>query len=619
MELLQVEFFLHDAALTSVNRKPMLPADGKRGAKRHRLTSLNNTPAYQVLTPIARRVDSIAGGGVLFSLTVYALFAPHSIAITQTASLVGLVAWCARLVANRDFRLSRTTVDVAILGFFACCVVSSFLSYDPLVSVKGLKSPAFFFAFYLVSNNISSPLFTKLAFALSRWFERLADSFSARSAKFLAFALSRWFERLAESFSPRLAKFLAFALVGSCLINVVYSAGQLAEGRGVRIDSIAEDSPLARRGLTVDDVILEADDIKVNTLADFVAIVDTGRGTVRIKYQRTEAVAEMTLRRQPLRQALASGEGLGLATSPGRNFRVTGFYSHYETYAEVLQLIAALAVGMFIAYPKKFSVRGLFLAAAFVLIAGALVMTSTRAALAGLAIAVFTIAVASARRRAIIAATASIVILAPVAIFMVERARGISVLDPQEHSTAWRLEVWREAFGIVKDHPAVGIGKGSEAKLKTSLGLYDEGRLPPGHFHSTPIQIATWWGLPALIFYVAVMTILFLAILRSTRRLKAAGEWDLWGIELGCLGALVAFNVSSLAHFNFGDGEVVMAFWLLMGLAFAVERIASESNAGSQSEHASALPTEDSSHRSPLLEPATAAEPSVQAAGAKHS
>lgn len=511
---------------------------------------------------------------MLFSLTVYAFFAPHSIAITQSASLLGLLAWSARLAVNRSFRPSRTAVDVAILGFFACCVVSSFLSYDPLVSIKGLKSPAFFFAFYLVSTNVTT---------------------------------------------RRLARFLAFAVVGSCLINVGYSAGQVAAGRGIRIDSIADDSPLAKRGLTIDDVILEADDTKVDTLADFVAIVDSGRGTVRIRYQRSEAVAETTVRRQPLRQALASGAGLGLTTSPGRNFRITGFYSHYETYAEVLQLIAALAIGIFIAHPKKFSARGLLVAAAFVLIAAALVMTSTRAALAGLAIAVLAMAVASARRRAIIAAVAGIVILAPVAIFMVERSRGISVLDPQEQSTAWRLEVWREALGIVKDHPAVGIGKGSEAKLKTSLGLYDEGRLPPGHFHSTPIQIATWWGLPALIFYVAVMMILFIAILRSTRRLKATGQEDLWGIELGCLGALVAFNVSSLAHFNFGDGEVVMTFWLLMGLAFAIQRIGSEASADLQSEHAPALPAEDNSHRSQLPEPATAAEPSVQAARAKHS
>jgi len=524
--------------------------------------------------PIAKRVDSIAAGVVLFSLALYALFAPHSIAVTQTASLLGLVAWCVRLAVIRNFRLARTAIDVAILGFFACCVVSSFLSYDPLVSVKGLKSPAFFFAFYLVCNNVST---------------------------------------------PRFAKFLGVALVGSCLISVAYSAGQLAAGRGIRINSISENSPLANRGMSVGDVILEADDQKVNSLADFAAIVDAGRGSLRITYLRTEAVAETSVRRQALREATTSGAGLGLTTSPGRNFRVSGFYSHYETYAEVLQLIAALAVGMFIAHPRKFSVRGLLIAAAILLIGSALVMTSTRAALVGLAVAVFVMAVASARRSAILAAIAGIVILAPVAIFMVERARGISVLDPQEQSTAWRLEVWREAFGIIKDHPVVGIGKGSEAKLKTSLGLYDEGRLPPGHFHSTPIQIATWWGLPALVFYFAVMAILFVAILRSARRLRVSDQYQLWGIQLGCLGALAAFNVSSLVHFNFGDGEVVMAFWLLMGLAFAVQRIAAEPSADSQPKHRSALPAEDNSHRSPLLEPAAASEPSVQAAGAKQS
>src|SRR6185436_14899412 len=140
-----------------------------------------------------------------------------------------------------------------------------------------------------------------------------------------------------------------------------------------------------------------------DTLADFVSVVDAGRGTVRIRYQRSEALAETTVRRQPLRQALASGQGLGLTTSAGRNFRITGFYSHYETYAEVLQLIAALAIGIFIAHPRKFSVRGLVLAGAFVLITAALVMTSTRAALAGLAISGLAMAVASARRRVIVA------------------------------------------------------------------------------------------------------------------------------------------------------------------------------------------------------------------------
>jgi hypothetical protein len=149
---------------------------------------------------------------IIFSLVIYALFAPHSIAVTQGAFLVGLVAWGVQMAAIRNFRLPRTPVDVSILGFFACCVISSFLSYDPLVSVKGLRSPALFLAFYLVCNKVKN---------------------------------------------LRLASFLAFAIIASCLVNVAYSAMQLGIGRGLRIESIREDSPFANEELKVGDIILE--------------------------------------------------------------------------------------------------------------------------------------------------------------------------------------------------------------------------------------------------------------------------------------------------------------------------------------------------------------------------
>lgn len=514
---------------------------------------------------------------IIFSLVMYALFAPHSIAMTQGAFLIGLVAWAVQMVASRNVQIPRTPVDIALLGFFACCVVSSFLSYDPLVSVKGLRSPAFFLAFYFVSNKVKS---------------------------------------------LRLASFLAFAIVASCLANVAYSAVQLGIGRGIRINSIREDSPFANKGLSVGDIIIEADGQPVNSQEDLSLIIDswrtspTQRGQLRIKFQRSEAVAETSISRKLEGVGV---ERLGITTSPGRNFRVMGFYSHYETYAEVLQLIAALAVGLLLALPDKRSAPAFLLGGAIILITATLIMTSTRAAIAGLTIAVAVMSFASARRRSVITALLSLMLIAPVAYFMVERSRGISVLDPEEGSTAYRLEVWREAFGIIKDHPLVGIGKGSEGKLKDSWGLYEDGKLPPGHFHSTPIQIATWWGLPALMLYFSMMGIFAVETWKLSKRLKSERRWTLWGIALGGLGALVAFNVSSLVHFNFGDGEVVMMFWLLTGLVFAARRIAFEDRDAHKIEHRSQPPPEDNSHRNPPLEPAAIAEPSVRAAKARQN
>jgi len=510
---------------------------------------------------------------ILFSLVLYALFAPHSIAITQTSYLIGLVAWGVQIVATREFRQQRSPVDIALFGFFACCVVSSFLSYDLLVSTKGLKSPAFFLAFYFVSTNVRS---------------------------------------------LRFASFLVLSLIISCLVNVGYSAVTLGVGRGLQIDSISADSPFTGEGINVGDVILQADDTPVNKPDDLLRVIDAQRGRMRIKIQRAEAITETSVPRQAIKEAGGTGfERLGITTSPGRNFRIMGFYSHYETYAEVLQLIAAMAVGLLVAIPGKRSRLALLLWLVIPILVVTLVMTSTRAALIGLAVAVAVIAIANSRRRIAMTAMSVVLITLPFALVAVERARGISVFDPEEASTAWRLEVWREAFGIIKDHPLVGIGKGSEGKLKSSLGLYDNGRLPPGHFHSTPVQIAVWWGLLALMFYSSFMTIFVAETWRLIKKGKAHAEWQLSGIALGGLGAVMAFNISSVVHFNFGDGEVVMVLWLITGLVFAVRRIASQEHGGSSREYNPTRQSTDNSNRNQLPQQATTAESNVRAARAK--
>jgi len=340
-----------------------------------------------------------------FLLLSYAIFAPHSIALTQGAYLIGLGAWAVQIAATRRLNHKRSPLDIALFGFFACCVVSSFLSYDPLVSIKGLKSPAFFLAFYFVSNNIRS---------------------------------------------IRFAAFLAALLMTSCLVNVAYSGVTLAKGRGLKIDAIRPNSPFANEVITPGDIIVEADGQPVSTPEDLLQIIDSQRGRLRVKLQRGDAVKEISIPRQAIKEASGVGfDRLGISTSTGRNFRIAGFYSHYETYAEVLQLIAALAVGMLIAIPDKRSAMALFLSAVVFLLTLTLILTSTRAALAGLASAIAVMAVAASRRRVVVASIASLVVMIPLALVAVEHFRGISVFDTEEGSTAYRLEVWREGLGII--------------------------------------------------------------------------------------------------------------------------------------------------------------------------
>ena len=52
--------------------------------------------------------------------------------------------------------------------------------------------------------------------------------------------------------------------------------------------------------------------------------------------------------------------------SRGRDWRATGFFNHWVTYAEVLQLIASLALGIFLALKQKKNLIGLLLLLAVV-------------------------------------------------------------------------------------------------------------------------------------------------------------------------------------------------------------------------------------------------------------
>lgn len=56
------------------------------------------------------------------------------------------------------------------------------------------------------------------------------------------------------------------------------------------------------------------------------------------------------------------------------------------------------------------------------------------------------------------------------------------------------------------------------------------------------------------------------------RGLKENLGWIERGILLGALGGTIGFLTSGLTHYNWGDSEVVMIFYLIMGLSLAILR-----------------------------------------------
>lgn len=484
-------------------------------------------------------------------LFLFAAVAPHSIAATQIAWSLALVCWVGRLVVRPRAVTYRTPVDYALLGFFILTFISSLLSYDPDVSIGKLRAASLFTIVYLVAENIRK---------------------------------------------RRVLRLLTLLLVASCMLNVVYTFGVLAVGRGVKVTALAAGSPLFAAGVLEGDTLLAVDGVAIRSPEDLERGITTERLAVDkiyrgpngkaqcvwdehaacVRVYRLEALLSFSLPRGNLLRGSTASEHLGIVRwSRGRDERAAGFYGHYTTYAETLQLIASLALGLFVALRRKMSLKGLLLGAAFAGMCGALILTVTRASWLGLLLSAFTIVLVGARRRTLIICAAVALPLVITGLVVLQQKRQVGFIDPREGSTAWRLTVWGEGARILADSPRhllVGVGMDSLKRHWREWGMFDNGRLPLGHLHSTPLQIAFERGLPALALWLLLLFIYGRMLWRLARR-GAVEDWTERGLVLGALGGLIGFMASGLVHYNFGDSEVAMIFYLVMGLALTAERL----------------------------------------------
>jgi len=477
---------------------------------------------------------------IVACLFLIATFAPHSIAVTQGAWLLGMTLWVVRLIVYPRPQLLRSPVDFALLGFFILSGVSGIFSYSPIMSIGKMRAASLFTIVYLVAQNANS---------------------------------------------LKLVRLLAVTLIASCMINVFLTAGQLAIGKGVKVQGVKPESPLAKavfrtRSVTQPTPIINGDTIwqvdgkQVGTPEDLAAALAFGPTIATVRIYRVEWTPELELPRAQLLQGTNALEQLGITSwSRGRDWRATGFYNHWVTYAEVLQLIASLALGIFLALRQKRSLTGVLL---FVAVAGlvfALAMTVTRASWIGFAISALAMLLLTSSRRTIVIVGACAIPLVLAGVVLLQQRRSIGFFDKSDQSTSWREMVWKEGFHLLVSKPRhliFGVGMDSIKGHWREWGLFDNGRQPIGHMHSNLLQIALERGLPAFIIWLILIGVYLRMLWRITRE-KTIDDFAR-GLAVGALGGALGFFTSGLVHYNWGDSEVITIVYFIMGLCLVVER-----------------------------------------------
>ena len=487
------------------------------------------------------------------------IFAPHSIAATQSAWITGMFAWLLRFLIKPRPKFFKTALEIPLWALFGWSVISSIFSYAPDISIDKLRGAAIFLIFYFAVNNLRN---------------------------------------------RRAAIFLAFALVFSCMVNVVRTPVQRLIGRGVEIHDLRAESPLKKIGLTEGDTLIEAGGEKIGSPEEILEKFDE-KETVKIQFYRPDFYQTIEIKRADLLNGNTAAQRLGFARwQKSRNWRSSGFYGHYATYAEVLQLILSLVFGIFITLlgfstqrraedaedklKKNFLTRHLKIILFICLCAMslALLLTVTRASQLAFLISAFAIVLLGGNRKIILILAAIAIPLIIGGLIFLQTSRNVGFFDRTDNSTTWRETVWREGFNLwTKDarNFIVGVGMDSQKRYAKEWRLFDDGRLPAGHFHSTPIQLVVERGFPALLLWLWILFVFSRTLIRGIQDSKlkiknAEKNYQLStinyplaaGILLGCFGGMIGFFTSGLVHYNLGDMEVAMVFFLLMGLAVRI-------------------------------------------------
>ena len=484
-------------------------------------------------------VARILDGGIIACLFIFAFAAPHSIAGAQASWLLGMALWLLRFAFHPRPNLNPTPIDYFVLGFFILTGLSAFLSYEPMVSIGKLRAASLFTIIYLFAQNVPS---------------------------------------------LKVIRLLAVTLIASCMINVLYTAGERLLGRGVKVYGVAETSVLYKAGVRDGDTLLTIDEHKLDHPQDVVNFLSRPeRRPAALRIYRHEWQPTFKVPRGDLPQGGTALEQLGMSSwSRGRDWRASGFFGHYVTYAEVLQLVIALTLGLFASAPNKRSWAAVLLLVALVGFSFALLMTVTRAVWLGCLLSSLIILALTIRRRTLIIIGALAVPLVFAGLYLLQQKRNVAFFDSKDASTTWRQTVWRGGFDLLVSKPRhllIGVGMDSIKGHWREWGLFDGGRIPMGHMHSNFLQIALERGLPALLLWLSFLFFYARTLWRSLRTAGSTLGWMERGVLLGALGGLAGFFTSGVVHYNWGDSEVVMVLYMIMGLALVIHRELSRSAA----------------------------------------
>jgi O-Antigen ligase len=462
----------------------------------------------------------------LAGLLLYVVFAPHSVAASAISIAIAGLGWVLRTLSSHNLGLRRSKFDLIILLSLLWTIASAFLSIEPAISIAKLQASWCVLIFYLTRAVLSR----------------------------------------------RSAVILVIVLVLSASAGALYSVYDLLRGRGVVLESLSMNSPFRQLDLRPGDTVWRVGGKRVYSESEIDEALKalSANTPVAISVISHGEHVELTGFVVPT-TVQTEGRPSGIA-GRGRShrFRASGWTRHYQTFAEVLLIVGQLALGLALAQLRNHGFNRYFKLALpfFALITLGIALTAMRTVLIAFVAGAFFIAWRSTRSIAKVAVTFALFFVLAFGAVIVWQTRAPGALLLGDDSSSLRTQVARVGLSRIQIHPVFGHGMDAMQKHWNEWGFPGKDML---HLHSTPLQLAFDRGLPMLALWLWMMILFWVNVVRAQGRAADMSDTNTYGVLLGASGALTGFLLSSVVNYNYGDSEVVMLFWWLMGVVMVLD------------------------------------------------
>lgn len=471
--------------------------------------------------PLAKIGQRIALAGLI----LYVVSAPHSVAASAIAIGIAGTGWLLRTASTHNLGLRRTKFDLIILLSLLWTVASALLSVEPAISIAKLKASWCVFIFYL-----TRAVLTKRSVLL-----------------------------------------LAVVLIASASVGALYSTYDLLRGRGVVLQSLSMNSPFRQLEIRPGDTIWRVGDKRVYSESDIDEAIKSLPADTPVSIGVISNGEHVELPGFSVSSTVQNDDRPSGVAGNGRShrFRASGWTRHYETFAEILQMIGLLALGLALAHLRNHGANLYFKIAlpAVFLIALGIALTAMRTTLVAFVGGAFFIAWRSTRGVAKLVVTFTLFFVLAFGAVVIWQTRAPDALLLGDDSSSLRSQVARVGFSRILIHPIFGHGMDSMHKHWSEWGFPGRDML---HLHSTPLQLAFDRGLPMLALWLWMMILFWIHLVLAQGKAAEMSDTNTYGLLLGASGALTGFLLSSIVNYNYGDSEVVMLFWWLMGASLVL-------------------------------------------------